>query len=147
MTYYPLSVAPAGYPAAAATAPAQSSPPAWAPPQAAPQVPAPPPPPPPPPAAAQPLTGLRMTGPWVAGPVYGVVPAGLLGLAPDTGEKGRWYSITKGKFVGVTQSLAVADAAVTRVSHAVRESFGSQAEAVAAFNLALASNLNLVEVV
>ncbi|KAJ7617532.1 hypothetical protein DFH06DRAFT_1342947 [Mycena polygramma] len=149
MTFYPSPVAPAAFPPAVATAPAPCSHAAWTSTQAAAQPPPGPPPPPRPPAVdtPQPLTGLRMTGPWVAGPVYGVVPAGLLALAPDTGDKGRWYSITRGRFVGVTQNLAVADAAVTRVSHALRQSYGSQAEAVEAFNLALASNLSLIEVI
>ncbi|KAJ7615092.1 hypothetical protein DFH06DRAFT_1343946 [Mycena polygramma] len=80
--------------------------------------------------------GLQMSAPWVAGALYGVVPAGPLALVPDRGEK--WYAITKGRYIGVTNSGAVADHAVTRISHALRVSYDSQSEAVAAFNDALA---------
>jgi hypothetical protein len=87
-----------------------------------------------------------MTGPWVAGAIYGVVPAGPLAIVPDNGEK--WYAITKGRYVGVTNNLAIADAAVTRVSHALRASYSSQVDAVAAFNQALSMPfLNLIEIV
>ncbi|KAJ7811361.1 hypothetical protein B0H13DRAFT_2383927 [Mycena leptocephala] len=98
-------------------------------------------------AATAPATaGVRMTGPWVAGAIYGVVPAGPLAIVPDNGEK--WYAITKGRYVGVTNNLAIADAAVTRVSHALRASYSSQVDAVAAFNQALSMPfLNLIEIV
>ncbi|KAJ6494918.1 hypothetical protein DFH09DRAFT_1337560 [Mycena vulgaris] len=68
--------------------------------------------------------------PWVAGNLYGVVPGGPLTPVPDHSEK--WYAITKGRFVGVTSSTAIADGA---------------AAALAAFNSALALNLGLVEVI
>ncbi|KAJ7618263.1 hypothetical protein DFH06DRAFT_1144833 [Mycena polygramma] len=80
--------------------------------------------------------GLQMSAPWVAGALYGVIPEGPLALVADRGEK--WYAITKGKYIGVTNSGAVADHAVTRVSHALRICYDSQSEAVSAFNDALA---------
>ncbi|KAJ7678288.1 hypothetical protein DFH06DRAFT_1121779 [Mycena polygramma] len=80
--------------------------------------------------------GLQMSAPWVAGALYGVVPDAPLALVADRGEK--WYAITKGKYIGVTNSGAVADHAVTRVSHALRVCYDSQSEAVAAFNDVLA---------
>ncbi|KAJ7654565.1 hypothetical protein DFH06DRAFT_1329829 [Mycena polygramma] len=80
--------------------------------------------------------GLQMSAPWVAGALYGVVPEGPLALVPDRGEK--WYAITKGKYIGVTNSGAVADHAVTSVSHSLRVCYDSQSEAVRAFNDALA---------
>ncbi|KAJ7838434.1 hypothetical protein B0H13DRAFT_2367459 [Mycena leptocephala] len=86
------------------------------------------------PAAA---TGLCMTAPWVAGAIYGVVPGGPLTLVAENGSSDTWYAITKGRYVGVTNSTAIADGAVTRVSNALRTSYGSQAEAVQAFNQAL----------
>ncbi|KAJ7810046.1 hypothetical protein B0H13DRAFT_1927549 [Mycena leptocephala] len=87
-----------------------------------------------------------LTGPWIAGAIYGVIPTGPLALVPNqSGEK--WYAITKGRYVGVTNSTAIADGAVTRVSHALRTLFSSQADAVQAFNAALAANLGLIEVV
>jgi hypothetical protein len=79
------------------------------------------------------------------GVIYGVVPTGPLALVPDNSEK--WYAITKGCYVGVTSSTAIADGAVTRVSHALRTGYSSQADAVQAFNAALALNLGLIEVV
>lgn len=90
-------------------------------------------------------TGVQYTGPWIAGEVYGIVPDGPLDMVPDQSE--RWYAITKGRYVGVTNSVAVADGSVTRVSHALRASYGSQAEAVQAFNNALAAHLDLIEVI
>ncbi|KAJ7450269.1 hypothetical protein B0H11DRAFT_2246837 [Mycena galericulata] len=89
--------------------------------------------------------GLQSTGPWIVGEVYNVVPAGPLALVPDKGEK--WYAITKGRYVGVTNSAALADGAVSRVSHALRQLHDTQAEAAEAFNTALASPMNLIEVV
>ncbi|KAJ7100988.1 hypothetical protein C8R43DRAFT_964000 [Mycena crocata] len=91
-------------------------------------------------------TSIRMSGPWVAGQIYGVIPHGPLSLVPDNGEK--WYAITKGRYIGCTPSTAIADNAVTCVSHALRSSYGSQALAVAAFNAALASPfLGLIQVI
>ncbi|KAJ7860161.1 hypothetical protein B0H13DRAFT_2355767 [Mycena leptocephala] len=73
-------------------------------------------------------------------------PRGPLAIVPDNGEK--WYAITKGRYVGVTNNLAIADAAVTRVSHALCASYSSQVDAVAAFNQALSMPfLNLIEIV
>lgn len=90
-------------------------------------------------------TGVQHTGPWIAGEVYAVIPDSPLAMVPDQSEK--WYAITKGRYVGVTNSVAVADGGVTRVSHALRAFYGSQAEAVQAFNQALAANLDLIEVI
>ncbi|KAJ7182626.1 hypothetical protein C8R43DRAFT_940751 [Mycena crocata] len=84
-------------------------------------------------------TGIHLTGPWVAGEIYGVVPLAPLTLVPDNGPE-KWYAITKGKYVGCTPSTAVADGAVTCVSHALRSAYPSQAAAVGAFNAALAMN-------
>ncbi|KAJ6453450.1 hypothetical protein DFH09DRAFT_1351268 [Mycena vulgaris] len=92
-----------------------------------------------------PPAGISMQGPWVAGNLYGVVPGGPLTPVPDHSEK--WYAITKGRFVGVTSSTAIADGAVSCVSHALRTGYSSQAAALAAFNSALALNLGLVEVI
>ncbi|KAJ7490195.1 hypothetical protein B0H11DRAFT_1912208 [Mycena galericulata] len=92
--------------------------------------------------------GIRMTGPWIAGELYGVVPTGPLTTVPDNAEK--WFAITKGRYIGVTNSAAIADGAVSRVSHALRTGYTTQGEAVAAFNKALsmnALNLDLVAVV
>ncbi|KAJ7625133.1 hypothetical protein DFH06DRAFT_1129072 [Mycena polygramma] len=98
------------------------------------------------PATAQPArTGIQHTAPWVAGAIYGVVPSAHLAMVPDNGEK--WYAITKGRYVGVTNSTAVADNAVTRVSHALRSVYTTQAEAVQAFNDALDMNIGLIEVI
>ncbi|KAJ6463777.1 hypothetical protein C8R47DRAFT_1224945 [Mycena vitilis] len=125
MTNFPQTqVAPAAYNAPAAP---------WTPPA-----------PPAPPAQAS-TGGIRFTGPWLAGVIYGVVPGGPLATVPDDGEK--WYAITKGRFVGVTNSTAIADGAVSRVSHALRSVFDTQQEAVTAFNQALALNIGLVQVI
>ncbi|KAJ7456839.1 hypothetical protein B0H11DRAFT_2243719 [Mycena galericulata] len=90
-------------------------------------------------------TGLQSTGPWIVGELYNVVPGGPLALVPDRGEK--WYAITKGRFVGVTNNSAFADGAVSRVSNALRGHYDTQAEAATVFNDALASGLGIVAVV
>ncbi|KAJ7836517.1 hypothetical protein B0H13DRAFT_2368687 [Mycena leptocephala] len=87
-----------------------------------------------PPAA---VTGLHMTAPWVAGAIYGVVPGGPLTIVAENSSSDTWYAITKGRYVSVTNSTAIANGAVTRVSNALRTGYGSQAEAVQAFNAAL----------
>ncbi|KAJ7436812.1 hypothetical protein B0H11DRAFT_1936409 [Mycena galericulata] len=98
-------------------------------------------------AAPAPATGggIRMTGPWVAGRLYSVVPTGPLTAVPDNAEK--WFAITKGRYIGVTNSAAIADGAVSRVSNSLRAGYGSQSEALQAFNDTLASPFNLVAVV
>ncbi|KAJ7506696.1 hypothetical protein B0H11DRAFT_1903481 [Mycena galericulata] len=83
--------------------------------------------------------GLRMTGPWVAGQLYGVVPAGPLTPVPDNAEK--WFAIMKGRYIGLTNSAAIADGAVSRVSNSLRTGYGSQSEALEAFNTVLAMGL------
>ncbi|KAJ7983072.1 hypothetical protein DFH06DRAFT_1318531 [Mycena polygramma] len=117
----------------------QAAPPAPPPAVAASWVPGYNPPRPPPP------HGIQRTGPWIVGELYGVVPAGPLAMIPDVGEK--WYAITKGRYVGITNSTAIADGAVSRVSHALRSVFDTQQEAVEAFNVALAANLGLIQVI
>ncbi|KAJ7169408.1 hypothetical protein C8R46DRAFT_1217109 [Mycena filopes] len=102
-------------------------------------------PPPPSPAPTSASQGIQHQGPWIAGALYGVVPTGPLTVIPDNGE--HWYAITKGLYVGVTNSTAIADGAVTRVSDALRINYKSQADAVNAFNQALALNIGLVKVI
>ncbi|KAJ7607447.1 hypothetical protein DFH06DRAFT_1347483 [Mycena polygramma] len=93
--------------------------------------------------------GVQLTGPWVAGAVYGVVPAGPLAVVPEANQvhTGKWYAITRGRYVGVTHSTAICDAAVTRVSHGLRAVYDTQYEAVQAFNDALEADLDLIEVI
>ncbi|KAJ7184778.1 hypothetical protein C8R46DRAFT_1208961 [Mycena filopes] len=102
-------------------------------------------PPQPSPAATSASLGIQYTGPWIAGALYGVVPTAPLTMIPDNGE--RWYAITKGLYVGATNSSAIADGAVTRVSDALRIGYNSQLDAVTAFNQALALNIGLVKIV
>ncbi|KAJ7492945.1 hypothetical protein B0H11DRAFT_1911389 [Mycena galericulata] len=99
---------------------------------------APVPPPGPPPPGNSPV-GFQTHGPWVAGVLYIVVPAGPLLLitedAPVEGEDPPiWYSMTKGTYVGVHRSQALALAAVQGVSHSTMKGYKTQALAVAAFN-------------
>ncbi|KAJ7440411.1 hypothetical protein B0H11DRAFT_2253031 [Mycena galericulata] len=89
--------------------------------------------------------GIRMTGPWIAGEIYGVVPTGPITAVPDNSEK--WFAITKGRYVGVTNSAAIADGAVSRVSHSLRAGYTTQTEALEAFNSVLALNIGLVAVI
>ncbi|KAJ7036227.1 hypothetical protein C8F04DRAFT_1181507 [Mycena alexandri] len=79
-------------------------------------------------------SAVQSTGPWIAGSLYNVVPAGPLTAVPDNGE--RWYSITKGR--------ALSSNAVLGVSGAVHNVYTRQADALAAFNMALGIHLSLL---
>ncbi|KAJ7079709.1 hypothetical protein B0H15DRAFT_804277 [Mycena belliarum] len=92
------------------------------------------------PAAAAPAMvpgGFLTHGPWVAGSVYAVVPTGPLGLVAEdaiTEQAEYWYCITRGLYVGVTISHALALGATSGVSRSAMKAYKSQQLAVAAFN-------------
>ncbi|KAJ7020767.1 hypothetical protein C8F04DRAFT_1274603 [Mycena alexandri] len=77
------------------------------------------------------------TGPWVAGTTYTVVPTAPLTPIPDHGEK--WFAITRGRYVGLTNNAAVSLAAVSGVSTALTGKHATQTIALQHFNAALAS--------
>ncbi|KAJ7030560.1 hypothetical protein C8F04DRAFT_1263681 [Mycena alexandri] len=81
---------------------------------------------------------IRSTGPWAAGYLYGVVPLGPLSSVPDNG--GKWFAITRGTYVGLTQNSAISLSAVTGVSTALTGKFSNQTDALNHFNGALASH-------
>ncbi|KAJ7163040.1 hypothetical protein C8R46DRAFT_1221834 [Mycena filopes] len=85
----------------------------------------------------QPGTFLRNSAPWVAGYLYSVTPAAPLTAVPDNG--GKWFAITRGKYVRLTQNSAISLNAVSGVSTAISQKLGTQALALAHFNGALAS--------
>ncbi|KAJ7608822.1 hypothetical protein DFH06DRAFT_1346657 [Mycena polygramma] len=85
---------------------------------------------------------VHSTGPWVAGRLFSVVPPVDLVGVPDNGEK--WYAITKGKYVGLTQNGIYSSNAVLGVSGALHGSYTQQAEALLAFNAARTGNLVVV---
>ncbi|KAJ7432730.1 hypothetical protein FB451DRAFT_1420336 [Mycena latifolia] len=80
--------------------------------------------------------GFLSHGPWVSGSLYVVVPAGPLTLIAEAegDEQPLWYCITRGHYVGITLSHALALAAVTGVPANAMKSYKTQALAVAAFN-------------
>ncbi|KAJ7922182.1 hypothetical protein B0H13DRAFT_2317791 [Mycena leptocephala] len=90
-------------------------------------------------APAAPVPFVQSTGPWIAGSLFNVVPAAPLAAVPDNGEK--WYAITKGKYVGLTPHNLLSSGAVMGVSSALQNSYTHQADALAAFNLALTGGL------
>jgi hypothetical protein len=75
---------------------------------------------------------IRMGAPWVAGLLYGVIPGASLTSIPDNG--GKWFAITRGKYIGLTQNSAISLNAVTGISTGLSEKFGSQADALNHFN-------------
>ncbi|KAJ7512306.1 hypothetical protein B0H11DRAFT_1898797 [Mycena galericulata] len=79
---------------------------------------------------------VHTTGPWVAGKLYGVIPLAPLQPIPDNG--GRWYAITRGTYVGLTNNSAVSLNAVTGVPTAITKKYTTQAAALNHFNAALA---------
>ncbi|KAJ6503114.1 hypothetical protein DFH09DRAFT_1335501 [Mycena vulgaris] len=87
--------------------------------------------------AVTPAPGMFLTrGPWVAGSLYQVVPGGpLTHIVEAAGDdQPLWYCITRGHYVGVTLSHALALAAVVRVSGSAMKSYKTQVLAVEAFN-------------
>ncbi|KAJ7457540.1 hypothetical protein B0H11DRAFT_1924998 [Mycena galericulata] len=84
----------------------------------------------------------HIRGPWIAGHLYHVVPTGpLMPIAENATdeEQPTWYCITKGRYVGITLSnaLAVAAGANLRGGSAMK-GYTGQALALAAFNELLA---------
>ncbi|KAJ7487165.1 hypothetical protein FB451DRAFT_1392011 [Mycena latifolia] len=88
-------------------------------------------------------TGFLTRGPWVVGGLYLVVPTGPLALIPEQepAEEQFWYSITRGRYVGVTLSHSLALAAVSGVSRSSMKSYKTEVAAAAAFNEMLSYNL------
>ncbi|KAJ7469738.1 hypothetical protein B0H11DRAFT_2238183 [Mycena galericulata] len=96
-----------------------------------------------PPAAPAPTApapgGFLTRGPWISGSLFVVVPQGpMLPVAEDpvvdAAEGPYWYAITKGRYVGVTLSNALALASVTGISGGSMKAYKTQALALAAFN-------------
>ncbi|KAJ7913294.1 hypothetical protein B0H13DRAFT_1873977 [Mycena leptocephala] len=82
-------------------------------------------------------------GPWTAGLLYSVIPAAPLNTVPDNG--GKWFAITRGKYIGLTQNSVISLNTVTRVSTGLSEKFGSQADTLNHFNgVHLTSSLAVV---
>lgn len=92
------------------------------------------------PAAPTPVNSrfIRTAGPWVAGTLYGVIPHAPLTAVPDRNEK--WFSITRGKYVGLTTNSAISLNAVTGVPGGLSDRCNTQAEALQHFNDALGVN-------
>ncbi|KAJ7903970.1 hypothetical protein B0H13DRAFT_2334984 [Mycena leptocephala] len=93
-----------------------------------------------------PIVGFRTHGPWIAGALYVVVPtAPLRMVAEDELEEGAqgptWYCITRGHYIGVTTSNALAINAVVGVSASTMKGHKTQAKAVQAFNELLSYNM------
>ncbi|KAJ7889249.1 hypothetical protein B0H13DRAFT_1888084 [Mycena leptocephala] len=61
---------------------------------------------------------IRMAGPWTAGLLYGVIPNGPLTAVADNG--GKWFAITRSKYIGLTQNSAISLNAVTGISTGLR---------------------------
>ncbi|KAJ7886985.1 hypothetical protein B0H13DRAFT_2342626 [Mycena leptocephala] len=89
--------------------------------------------------------GFHTRGPWVAGALYTVVPtAPLMPIAEDEhtgGDAPSWYAITRGLYVGITLSNALAVNAVVGVRGSGMKGYTTQASALAAFNELLAYNM------
>ncbi|KAJ7840363.1 hypothetical protein B0H13DRAFT_1910767 [Mycena leptocephala] len=81
----------------------------------------------------------QTTGPWIAGNLYTVIPSAPLSPVADHGEK--WFSVTRGKYVGLTKNSAISLNAVTGVSTGLMEKFSTQTDAINNFNAALHSGV------
>lgn len=80
---------------------------------------------------------IRSTAPWIAGHLYSVVPPVALSAVPD--NSGKWFAITRGQYIGLTQNSAISLNAVSGFSTALSEKFNNQGEALSHFNSARAS--------
>ncbi|KAJ7808838.1 hypothetical protein B0H13DRAFT_1928249 [Mycena leptocephala] len=76
-------------------------------------------------------------GPFLANQVFSATPAQPLAAIEEEVAAPEWYCITRGRFVGVGNQYALADAAITGVSHSARKAFTTQGLALDAFNAAL----------
>ncbi|KAJ7058424.1 hypothetical protein C8F01DRAFT_1148181 [Mycena amicta] len=86
---------------------------------------------------AIPSMPFRFAGPWHVGALYHVVPAAPLGPASEAGigdSDTRWYSITRGRYVGITPINDLALGAVTGATDNQMKSFSSQGAALTQFN-------------
>jgi hypothetical protein len=81
---------------------------------------------------------LHSSPPWIAGHLYNVVPLAPLTAIPDHGEK--WFAITRGKYVGLTNNSAISLNAVTGVASGLSDRCTTQGEALQHFNDALGAN-------
>ncbi|KAK7023737.1 hypothetical protein R3P38DRAFT_3534384 [Favolaschia claudopus] len=81
---------------------------------------------------------LRTEGPYQANEVFVVAPAECLAAVEEEERAPEWYSITRGRFVGVVDQHALSELAISGVAGAARKAYESQAQALAAFNKALA---------
>ncbi|KAK7031321.1 hypothetical protein R3P38DRAFT_3187035 [Favolaschia claudopus] len=88
---------------------------------------------------------LRTEGPYLANEVFVVAPAEALAPVDEEVRAPEWYCITRGRFVGVVDHHALSDLAISGVAGGARKAFESQAQALSAFNKALA--LGIVHVV
>ncbi|KAJ7742484.1 hypothetical protein DFH07DRAFT_777719 [Mycena maculata] len=92
--------------------------------------------------AASNRTGFQTSGPWIAGNLYVVVPTShLLPVAEAPIAEGEdsplWYSITKGRYIGLTLSHALALSSVVGASGSHMKSYKTQIQALDVFNESL----------
>ncbi|KAJ7479911.1 hypothetical protein FB451DRAFT_1395474 [Mycena latifolia] len=92
------------------------------------------------PAPPAPSVVLQSTGPWVAGTLYSVVPPQDLVTIPGHDDE-LWYTILRGKYIGVVQDHTLALDAMVGISNNAMKSYKTQALAVAAFNAGLGGGL------
>ncbi|KAJ7083931.1 hypothetical protein B0H15DRAFT_951684 [Mycena belliarum] len=89
--------------------------------------------------------GFLVHGPWLVGLLFQVVPTSPLLAIVETEEQAQeerfWYCITRGRYVGVTLSNALAIGAVSGVSRSSMKSYKSQQAALESFNDALRYNM------
>ncbi|KAJ7716212.1 hypothetical protein B0H16DRAFT_1476913 [Mycena metata] len=76
-------------------------------------------------------------GPFRANEVFGVVPTQALEPVEEEVTAPEWYTITRGRFVGVVDQYALAEMAISGVGGSARKSYTTQALAFNAFNAAL----------
>ncbi|KAK7018522.1 hypothetical protein R3P38DRAFT_3200900 [Favolaschia claudopus] len=76
-------------------------------------------------------------GPFSANEIFSVVPGSSLQSIPEDPVAAEWYTVFRGRFVGVFDQYALADFAVAGVGQGARKQYNTQAEALEAFNKAL----------
>ncbi|KAJ7585948.1 hypothetical protein C8J56DRAFT_891810 [Mycena floridula] len=81
--------------------------------------------------------------PWLSDVAYGIVPSQALEANPSSSSSptGHWYSVTKGRWVGVFSISSLAADAVDGVSGNARLKFSSREAALQHFNSTLGYGL------
>ncbi|KAJ7710033.1 hypothetical protein B0H17DRAFT_1191151 [Mycena rosella] len=76
-------------------------------------------------------------GPFLANEVFSITSTQALAAIDEPVPAPEWYTITRGRFVGVVGQFALSAVAISGVAHSARKAYMLQSLALNAFNQAL----------